>query len=304
MRKPCVILLLWTLIITCLTACRSEQMSFGSFYSEEFLTEKHLQGVPVPGNLTDSVLTSDKTFYINMTDDEYQKYVFDVLLYLQGREDIKHLGSPVSSALEAEMFPYDIIAPIGEFCEIYLDDYTFVFSRQEALGGRDNMRLVDEIRIEITRSSYTVQDGFKKFSYNTGIVITNAHIASQWDPCYLEHTYHSGKIYDVPGTEQKVTIYTCVNCGHTEYDGFTGDNKMYSITVPEADEWYKLRNVPDSAPSGTLVQIYAGKIMDADLVVTVNGIEIQCREAGDQWCYAFIMPQEDVVITASIEGGI
>lgn len=303
MRKPCVILLLLTLIITCLTACRSEQKNFGSFYSEEFLAEKYLLDIPVPGNLSDSVLTSDKTFYINMTDGEYQKYVLDVLSYLHGREDVYYLGSPVSFALEAEMFPYDIIAPIEEFCEIYTDDYTFVFSREGDLGGCDNMRLVDEIRIEITRSSYTVQDGFQKLEYNTGILITGTHSASQWSPCFLEHTYDEGKGYVTPGTEQKVTIYTCVNCGHTERDGFTGDKKMYSITVPETGGWHHLRNVPESVPSGVLVQIYSSKLIDVDLKVTVNGAEILCREAGDQWCYEFIMPCEDVVITSEIIGG-
>ena len=99
MKRLCITLWICILIATCLTACASTGMSFGSFYSKEYLAEKHLQDIPVPGNLSESVLTSDKTFYVNMTDDEYQKYVSDVLSYLQGREDIHYLGSPASFAL-------------------------------------------------------------------------------------------------------------------------------------------------------------------------------------------------------------
>ncbi len=61
---------------------------------------------------------------------------------------------------------------------------------------------------------------------------------------------------------------------------------------------------PKRANPGDTVVLRAGPIMDADLYFYANGVQIEnTHNDSDYWEYAFIMPDEDVVITHKMSDG-
>ena len=56
-------------------------------------------------------------------------------------------------------------------------------------------------------------------------------------------------------------------------------------------------------PSGLLMKIYTQKLMDADIIFTVNGIEIPKKDTEKGWLYAFILPNCDVEISIEVIDG-
>ena len=80
----------------------------------------------------------------------------------------------------------------------------------------------------------------------------------------------------------------------------------YSITYADKETERLLHDgyVPRRANPGDTVVLRAGPIMDADLYFYANGVQIEnTHNDSDYWEYAFIMPDEDVVITHDIIGG-
>lgn len=62
---------------------------------------------------------------------------------------------------------------------------------------------------------------------------------------------------------------------------------------------------PKFARAGDTVVLRTGRIMDANLVLYANGVNIQRTQSGSgYWEYVFTMPDEDVVITSDILGGM
>ena len=283
-----------------LTACNASYDE-NKFFSEEVLSQAQLNDIPVPANIENSVIQYGNKLYLKLTDDEYVQYIASVLNYLKTKEDIYYLGYSVGSGLVGEMFPYNEIAPLTENYKETLDNHHFYFSKEDKLD--DDNFLSEPVEIDIKRVNAELT--YKKFHYNTQIIINEGHLAqAQWNICGATHTYDEGKEYKVPGSNNTVTEYTCIHCGSTEMSDFIGDMKMYNIIIEDTNADQYIIKKSDSVPSGVIVSIVTQKLIDADIKFIVNGTEIKPNETeDDKWSYDFIMPCCDVVITTELITG-
>ena len=87
-----------------------------TFYRADILAECDLSDLPVP-KLENSRLGGEY-LYCNLTQEEYETYVAELLAYLRGREDIHHLSYQHSRHLIAEMWPIDVCVPLPEDCPL------------------------------------------------------------------------------------------------------------------------------------------------------------------------------------------
>ena len=283
-----------------LTACNASYEE-KKFFSEEVLSQAKLNDIPVPANIENSVIQYGNKLYLKLTDDEYVQYVASVLNYLKTKEDIYYLGYSVGSGLVAEMFPYNEIAPLTENYKETLDNHHFFFSKENGIDDKNFLSAPVEIDIKRVNAELT----YKKFQYNTQIIINEGHSAqAQWNICGAIHTFDEGKEYKIPGSNNTVTEYTCIHCGSTEMSDFIGDMKMYNIIIEDTNADHYIIKKSDSVPSGVIVSIVTQKLIDADIKFIVNGTEIKPNETeDDKWSYDFIMPCCDVVITTELITG-
>ena len=297
MKRLLALILTAILCLCCLASCGGSYNK-NEFFSEEMLTQNKLADMPVPPHVDNSVNQYGNILYLNLTKDEYESYVSDLLQYLRAKEDISYLGYSVGSGLVAEMIPYDEIAPITDSYSPSRDSHKIFFSTKNGID--DNNYLNYPVEIEIIRKSGKLN--FDNFEYNTQICISDGYSAqAQWNLCGTEHTYDEGIEYKIAGSDRTITEYTCVNCGSTELSDFIGDMKFYNITIEDIDNC--LIDHPTEGISGTIYRVKAHKIIDADLKFVVNGTRIYPRETDDdKWIYEFVMPCEDIVITAEIVG--
>ena len=283
-----------------LTACNASYEE-KKFFSEEVLSQAKLNDIPVPANIENSVIQYGNKLYLKLTDDEYVQYVASVLSYLKTKEDIYYLGYSVGSGLVAELFSYNEIAPLTENYKETLDNHHFFFSKENGIDDKNFLSAPVEIDIKRVNAELT----YKKFQYNTQIIINEGHLAqAQWNICGAIHTFDEGKEYKIPGSNNTVTEYTCIHCGSTEMSDFVGDMKMYNIIIEDTNADQYIIKKSDSVPSGVIVSIITQKLLDADIRFIVNGTEIKPRETeDDKWSYDFIMPCCDVVITTELITG-
>lgn len=283
-----------------LTACNASYEE-NKFFSEEVLSQAKLNDIPVPANIENSVIQYGNKLYLKLTDDEYVQYVASVLSYLKTKEDIYYLGYSVGSGLVAELFSYNEIAPLTENYKETLDNHHFFFSKENGIDDKNFLSAPVEIDIKRVNAELT----YKKFQYNTQIIINEGHLAqAQWNICGAIHTFDEGKEYKIPGSNNTVTEYTCIHCGSTEMSDFVGDMKMYNIIIEDTNADHYIIKKSDSVPSGVIVSIITQKLLDADIKFIVNGTEIKPRETeDDKWSYDFIMPCCDVVITTELITG-
>ncbi len=305
MKKLLALCLTLILCLCCLTSCRWFYTEVkNEFFSEDFLSQCKLGDMPVPPHVDNSVYSSGGSWghilYLNLTADEYEQYVEDLLNYLRGKEDIYYLGYSVGSGLLAEMMPYDEIAPITDSYDAKNEEHRFFFSTAEGLG---NQNMLDTpVEIGILRKFGKLK--FENYEYNTQIILCDNFLASaMWNHCGAECTYDEGIEYKIPGSDRTITKYTCVHCGSTKSSDFIGDMKSYRVTIEDTDADHYIIDRLDSVISGVIVGIKTQKIIDADLKFVVNGTRIHPRETEDgKWIYEFIMPCEDIVITTEIVG--
>ena len=301
MKKLLAFCLTVVLCLCCLASCGVSYEKNG-FFSEEFLTQNKLADMPLPPHLDDSVYGSasllGNMLYLNLTDEEYERYVEDLLNYLRAKEDIYYLGFSVGGRLLAEMLPYDEIAPITDSYNTKKDEHHIFFATEDGLGNSDFLN--SPVEFIIIRESGKLT--FNNYEYNTKIGICDGNLArAAWNQCGAEHTYDEGVEYPIPGSDRMITEYTCVHCGSTKLSDFIGDMKFYNITIEDVDNC--LIDRPERGVSGVIYRIKSHKIIDADLKFVVNGTRIYPRETDDdKWIYEFVMPCEDIVITAEIVG--
>ena len=303
MKKMLLVSIILAVVLTCLVSCNSVKEN--EFFSQELLERTGLQDMPVPPSVENSRLQFGVVLYLNINEEEYQNYLEELIAYIRGREDICYLGYSVGHYLEAEMFPYDEIAPITEKYWSEREDLDLFFSTEKELSGSDDRNLVNPVEIKVVREKGKLEKS--NFEYNTWIAIYDGIKAhAKWNPCGAEHTYDEGKEYKVAGSTQVITKYTCEFCGSTQYSDYISDmNPPYKITIVDTDYDHYLYTRPRESYAGVIVKINAQKIIDADFKVTANGTEIlpQETESEDMWRYEFIMPREDVVIMTEIVGG-
>ena len=301
MRKLLALILISALCVCCLVSCGISYTK-NEFFSDEFLTQNKLTDMPLPPRLEDSVYGSNSLLgsilYLNLTSEEYEQYVEDLLNYLRAKEDIYYLGYSVGSGLLAEMLPYNEIAPITDSYDIKDDEHRFFFSTVDGLG---NQNMLDTpVEIGIIREMGKLK--FDDYEYNTQIILCDGYLASaMWNLCGAEHTYDEGIEYKIAGSDGMITEYTCVHCGSTKASDFIGDMRSYKITIEDTEADHYIIDRCDSAISGVIVGFKTQKIIDADLKFTVNGTEIYPRETDDdKWIYEFIMPCADVTVVTEV----
>jgi hypothetical protein len=315
MRKMYVVFLLLFLLLT-LAGC-GESYQEDVWYSREKLAECLVPELP---QTSPTLLNqSDWKVYDSLTNDEFDTYVQSVYDYLKA-QNFKHLGTrgyqKATLAGAFTSYYYQPAETLAQHCQN--GDYYFVYSD----GSTDEGGSLIFWFLGICRSSGTSREyNGKTYNYNTKLVLRKGGEApaagfyyydeEHIDPCFFEHSYDEGNTYPVPGSEETVTIRSCIHCGSKDYDPFTGDGYSYQITVTEGSalivclpETHPGGALPEKLPSGMLMTLYTNVIMDADIVVTVNGTNIQSEWVGDYWRYAFIIPNCNVEISLDIVGGI
>lgn len=300
MKKLLALMLTVVLCLCCLASC-GVSYERNEFFSDELLSESKLTDMPVPPHVDNSVIQYGNILYLNLTQDEYEQYVGDLLEYLRERNDIYYLGYSVGFHYN-NLFRADVIAPIKDDYDISLDKHDFFFSTEDRLTGRSGDLLASPVNVSIIYEyGQLTHNGFE---YNTRIFIYNGIQAhADYDVCGAEHTYDEGIEYKIAGSERTITEYTCVHCGSTKSSDFIGDMKYYKVTIEDTDADHYIIDRCDSAISGVIVGFKTQRIIDADLKFVVNGTEIYPRETDDgKWIYEFVMPCEDIVITTEIVG--
>ena len=304
MKRILALIITVALCLFCLASCAWFYTDReNEFFSDELLSSCKLSDMPRPPHVDNSRCSSSglwgNTLYLNLTGSEYEQYVEDLLDYLCSKDDIYYLGYSVGSGLLGEILPYDEIAPVADSYDIGDDEHRFFFSTVDALVKND--MLDSPVEIGIIRESGKLRDGYE---YNTEIILCDGSLASaMWMPCGGGHTYDEGIKYRVPGSDRTVTEYTCVNCGSTKSSEYIGDGKKYSLTLVDNSAAKHVISYPIEAPSGVIVEITASRLIDVDLVITVNGAQITSHSEDGSLVYRFVMPCCDAVIEADIVGG-
>lgn len=293
------VFLLALLMALCLLGCMPEYPA-DTFFSDELLAEGNLSDLPMP-KLENSRLDGE-SLCLNLTEEEYEAYVAELVAYLRGREDVYHLSFYVSRYLMGEIAPVDVCAPLPEDYDCSGDRHEFVFSYTEELSKNQMMR--DPVRITVIRDVRSLFRG--NFTYNTEILLQpSALAAAEVDPCAGQHTYDEGTVYPVPGWDRGITIYQCIHCGDRTQSEYIGINyKSYAVNVSEGVSYILSNNwnvdkawAIDSLHAGGTMEITVRRATTGSTTMLVNGEAIPVLwEDENTQTFGFIMPESDVNI--------
>lgn len=293
--------LLWglaMLMVLSLFGCTREYPE-DTFFDTAILEEYQLSDMPVP-KLENSRLDGD-SLCLNLTDEEYEAYVAELVAWLRGREDVYSLCYYHSRYLMGEIAPVDVCAPLPQDYDCSGDWHEFVFTYTEIL---DENRMKNPIRITVLRE---VRELFRgNFTYNTEIFLEpDSAIPAEVDPCAGSHTYDEGTVYPVPGWDRGITIYSCIHCGDTKQSEYIDSSyKSYAVTVTEGVS-YILSNNWNIDKAWAIEDMFAGQeieittpiLADGTIQMLVNGENIPVLwTEGETQTFGFIMPQENVEI--------
>ena len=265
----------------------------GAFFSAEQLSEATLTDLPQPP-LHSARLRGD-TLYLKLTEEETQAYFLSLRDYLLSAEGLHHVSYVHSSYLKAEIFPYDICAPLTAD-HAFSGAVEFLFSRSETLGEDGDM--TDPIRISLKQVSDATLRG-TEFVYNVQVRLRAGAIrGANLELCAARHTFGEAVPYPVVGTERTVGLHSCVHCGFRELTEKCGNGELYSVSVAEGSRAWLRGSLSPSAYAGSLVEVKIAKAPDREITVLVNGTPAKwMREDSDGNVYAFVMYNSDAVIT-------
>ena len=281
-----------------------------SFFSEEWLTNCHLEDMPAP-KLENSRLVSplygsgDWLYYGNLTREEFDAYVLTLVDYLKTRQDIFFPSYYYDHRLELGIAPVDIFTAFGDTYDASKDSHRFAFSPENRL---DNRKMTNPVVIEVTREEAALD--VLDFSYNTTVRIYNWNgYAIEYDPCAGEHIYDEGIAYPVPGLDRQITVRSCIHCGHQAYNEYIEEIQLHTVTVTEGRA-HILRNNWNQVESWDIDSLYAGQILEITTPIPENGtmrmlvngenIPVLYTEGNTQ-TFGFIMPEADVEIRIFVE---
>ena len=312
-KTPIFILLMLCIII--LSGCTTHYDE-NMWFSEETLAEALVPDLP---KIETSFLNdNNRHIYTSLKKEEFDTYVQSIYDYLKA-QNFAYLGTQghIKASLAGFLTSY-YFQPAENLEQHYKNgNYYFIYS-DGTTDENGNVVFYCLIIQNSYGSGYSVKHNGKEFYYNTILTLRkNSDSVGRYyydpegiDPCFFGHTYDEGTVYPLPGSEQTVTIRHCISCGHEDYDSFTGDMTIYSLTVVKGgDHILYLPETHDTSgklperPSGLLMEIYTQKLMDADIIFTVNGIEIPKKDTEKGWLYAFILPNCDVEISIEVIDG-
>lgn len=301
-------LLILCLLLT-LAGC-GESYQEDVWYSSEKLTECLVPQLPQTGPTL--LNQSDWKVYDSLTNAEFDAYVQSVYDYLKS-QNFAYLGTrghyKSSLSIAFRSYYFQPAETLAQHCQN--GDYYFVYSDGSTdEGGQLIFWFLGIYRLSgSTNVSY---DG-KNYKCNTQITLRKGGEApatgfyyydeEHIDPCFFGHSYDEGTAYPIPGSENTVTVYTCQNCGYENLSDFVGNMTLYKIIDANTSGAPYIKRHAEEAPSGVVVRIYTQKLIDADIVLSVNGTVIPKKDMDDRWCYTFIMPCADAVITAEVVDG-
>ncbi len=308
MHKRLALLLLFCIFVS-LAGCADYKEDV--WYAEETLSQCLVPDLP---RTSPTLLNQDNwRVYDSLTDAEFDAYVQSVYDYLKA-QNFQYLGTrghyKSSLSIAFMSYYYQPAETLEQHCQN--GDYYFVYSDGSTdEGGSLIFWFLGIYRTTDASQSY---DG-KTYKYNTELVLRKGSEApatgfyyydeEHIDPCFFGHSNDEGIACPIPGSEDIVTVYTCVHCGHEDYSTFTGNMTMYQLIEANASGTHLIKRHAEQSASGLLIRIYTQTLLDADIVLTVNGTVIPKVESTkeDAWCYAFIMPCADAVITAEVVDG-
>lgn len=304
MKKAFLLILTVALSLITLSACvwQKHDDVKEAFFSESYLSQMSLDSLPAP-KLDGAMLRDGETLYLNLTSKEYTSYVKEIADYLLSSDGIYDPCYEVTKTM-LMLIPLDYVcAPIDESYKPDDENITLFFSTSDELDP-ETEKMIDPVCIRLVRESTKI--GGKE--YNCKMTIdTDILLGVEINPCCFGHTY--GEDYEeiiVPAANAPSTIkkYTCIYCNSEFYTDFAGDYNSYPITVSEGKD-YVIKRISDEGVSGAYYEITTSKYMDADIKVTVNGINIPKSEGkdGETWYFAFIMPCESVDIKVTLSDG-
>ena len=284
-------------LLLALVGCGDPNYAVDTFFSAETLEEYDLTGLPVP-KLENSRLGT-KTIYCNLTQEEYEVYVAEVMAYLQGREDANYLCYFHTGSMMFGFFPERIFAPVTADYDLS-GNHEFAYVTAEKLESEASM---GSNRVKIYRETGTLKK--TDFSYNTYIQIEKDTLMCKVDPCVAEHTYDAGDTYPIPGHGRSITISHCIYCDLVHRDYYPGFDysAQYGVTVTEGQN-YIFGNNQNYFPWG-ITSMYCGRELEiicnipqeGNLQLLVNGEEIPVlRTSEDKVTFGFIMPEADIEI--------
>lgn len=291
--KKLLLLTLAGLMALFLCGCEPDY-AVDTFYATEMLNDYGLAGLPSP-KLENSRLNGEY-LYCNLTQEEYEAYVAEVMAYLQAREDIHHLCYFHSGTMMFGFFPAKTFAPVAEDYDLS-GNHEFAWVADPELSADSDL---EPIRVSIQRENETL--GRTDFSYNTRIHIDQDVTLGDVDPCIEAHKYDDGVLYPLPGS-QDVAVYHCIYCEDVDIGAEVGSG-YHSVTVSKGRNYILSNNRNQtvawditSLGAGTILEITVRRAVDDDTVMLVNGQSIPAlREDANTLTFGFIMPEADVTI--------
>lgn len=281
-----------------ITSCTKHDDLKNTFFSESYLSSYNLESLPEP-NLDESLLRDGNYLYLNLTTNEYINYVSEIKNYLIGREDVYH----VSYLSYTNLWLDYICRPFRDDYKVKNESISIFFTKNEELES-DN-KMIDPIKINIIKKENKI--GFKE--YNCYITIdSNLLPDAIIDYSCYDHVYDYSVYEEIicPSTNNPSIVkkYTCIYCDNTTRSHSISDYKEHSVKITHGKE-YMINNLRSDAFSGLEYEIITNKYVEAEIVVTINGINIPKRvgEDEDTWSFVFIMPPEDVDIKIELISG-
>lgn len=116
----------------------------------------------------------------------------------------------------------------------------------------------------------------------------------------------SDKIFYMINGEQRI-YYQLV--GEEHFDDICYNDSLYKVTIVDKNNRFFDKPTEGYFEEGTIITLHCRPIMDADLVMYINGERVATQyvidsEDGYLWEYSFVVPAEDVTVTFEISGGM
>lgn len=267
------------------------------FFDSDMLKEYSLADIPTP-SVENSRLITD-TLYLNLSDEEFAKYISDVSEYLLAREDVYNVCYKEGESLDALSIREDYFTPLFVPYSSIPDGVSAVslaFSLSPELGARGLMS--ETVRMDFIRGESSLSA--MRFTYNTIMSFSLSELTTAYyDLCAaLSHDWDETLEYTTPGSAEKLITRTCLRCGlEDRLCEPNTDGAIYVVRVREGSD--KLAEpVVKRHKAGTLVEVLVTHNEGVHPMLTANGVMISPFSESDGVIrYRFLMPCEDVNIS-------
>jgi hypothetical protein len=97
--------------------------------------------------------------------------------------------------------------------------------------------------------------------------------------------------------------------GEEHFDDICYNDSLYKVTIVDKNNRFFDKPTEAYFKAGARITLHCRPIMDADLVMYINGERVATQyvidsEDGYLWEYSFVVPAKDVTVTFQISGGM